>query len=255
MGKRRRWVSTVIRGWKRGKNYLSTSQVYHKLWVWLLLWHAKFLAELRRKKFKSYLQPLWNTFLPIYAFQFRASGLECRVRAFSGWPKALSGLRASSLARTHHYGKGSLAREQEEEKMWSRICHREKVGKHGNRYLIGLACTRDIVRMQKQVSCCCSSVRKKGGGVFDLGPDLAWCFCWVNSLNRRVLFSQKRKRRKEQILSPPPLLVFQGVYFSIFRFILHILCMLKIRIKKVKMEKSTKSYCKVSRSRKITDCL
>ncbi len=142
MGRRRRWVSTVIRGWKRGEKYLSTSQVYHKLWVWLLLWHAKFLAELRRKKFKSYLQPLWNTFLPIYAFQFRASGLECRVRAFSGWPKTLSGLRASSLARTHHYGKGSLAREQEEEEMWSRICHREKHGKHGNRYLIGLACTR-----------------------------------------------------------------------------------------------------------------
>ncbi len=128
LGRRRRWVSTVIRGWKRGKNYLSTSQVYHKLWVWLLLWHAKFLAELRRKKFKSYLQPLWNNFLPIYAYKFRASGLECRVRAFSGWPKTLSGLRASGFEPGPNTSlrHGSLARE--EEAMWSRICHREKFG-------------------------------------------------------------------------------------------------------------------------------
>ncbi len=41
---------------------------------------------------------LTSTFLLFYAYQFRASGLECPVRAFSGWPKILSG-----LARAHHY--------------------------------------------------------------------------------------------------------------------------------------------------------
>ncbi len=34
---------------------------------------------------------LASTVLPFYAYKFRASGLECRVRAFLGWPKTLSG--------------------------------------------------------------------------------------------------------------------------------------------------------------------
>ncbi len=36
-------------------------------------------------------------FFANFAYKFRASGLERRVRAFSGWPKTLSGLRVSGL--------------------------------------------------------------------------------------------------------------------------------------------------------------
>ncbi len=40
---------------------------------------------------------LTSTVLPFYTYKFRASGLECRVRAFSGFPKTLSGLRVSGF--------------------------------------------------------------------------------------------------------------------------------------------------------------